>query len=263
MDKEELRKLQLYGLDILKEVDKFCKKNDIKYCLGEGTLLGAVRHNGFIPWDDDIDVLMTRENFDKFITTFKSKEYRVEYFNTLDKYWLPFAKVRMLKNTEFVTPMIEKISKYTGPRIDVLPLDYVPEKASKVQDKEDKKIKFWKAILRNKVVPLSKKKKIHYYIAWVIAMILPYKFIVNKLKKLTQKYDSSCVYVANKCGDYSMKKETFPKEYFDDLIDIKFEGQMLPIPRKYDKILTQIYGNYMKLPKVEERQVKHNVVVRK
>ena len=159
--------------------------------------------------------------------------------------------------------MIEKISKYTGPRIDVLPLDYVPEKASKVQDKEDKKIKFWKAILRNKVVPLSKKKKIHYYIAWVIAMILPYKFIVNKLKKLTQKYDSSCVYVANKCGDYSMKKETFPKEYFDDLIDIKFEGQMLPIPRKYDKILTQIYGNYMKLPKVEERQVKHNVVVRK
>lgn len=263
MDNENLRKLQLYGLDILKEVDTFCKKNNIKYCLGEGTLLGAVRHHGFIPWDDDVDILMTRDNFDKFVNSFKSNEYRVEYFNTLDKYWLPFAKVRMLKKTEFVTPSIEKISKYTGPRIDVLPLDYVPFKSTKIQKKEDKKIKFWKAVLRNNVVPLAKKKKVIYYLIWFFAKMLPYKFVVNKLQGLINKYDSSCEFVSNKTGDYVMEKETFPKQYFEDLINIKFEDREFPVPREYDKILTQIYGNYMKLPKKENRVVKHNVIVRK
>ena len=83
MSDKHIRELQLYGLEILKEVDKYCKKNKIKYSLGEGTLLGAVRHKGFIPWDDDVDIYMTRENFDKFVSTFKSKNFRVEYFNTL------------------------------------------------------------------------------------------------------------------------------------------------------------------------------------
>ena len=151
MDDKDLRELQLYGLEILKEVDRFCKKNRIKYSLGEGTMLGAVRHNGFIPWDDDVDVYMTRENFDKFITTFKSDDYRVEYFNTMDKYWLPFAKVRMLKKTKFVTPMIEKICEYTGPRIDILPIDSVPHLVSKEQDKQGRRVAFWKILLRNKV----------------------------------------------------------------------------------------------------------------
>ena len=264
MNNKDLRELQLYGLDILKEVDRFCKKNKIKYSLGEGTLLGAVRHNGFIPWDDDLDIYMTRENFDKFVTTFKSKDYRVEYFNTMKKYWLPFAKVRMLKETRFSTPKIEKISKYTGPRIDVMPIDNVPEKFSKSQDKQGKMIKFWKIILRNHVYPMSKKPKPYYYLIMIIAKMIPYKFIVKMLTSQMKKYNNlDCNYRVCAVGDYNVRKETFPKEYYEELTTIKFEDGNFPISKYYDKILSSIYGNYMKLPPKKDRFVKHNVIARK
>ena len=264
MSNEELKELQLCGLEILKEVDKFCRKNDIKYSLGEGTLLGAVRHKGFIPWDDDVDVYMTRENYDKFVNTFKSKNFRVEYFNTLKIYWLPFAKVRMLKDTKFYTPAIEKICDYTGPRIDIMPLDYVPEKSSKEQDKQGKKIKFWKMMLRNKCYPLHKKKKLHQYLPVPIAKMLPYKYIVKKINYWLKKYDNlDCEYVVNSSGDYDVRKETFPKYYFDELKEIKFEDGKFYISKYYDEILTQIYGDYMTLPPEEKRFVKHNVIVKR
>jgi len=264
MTDEELRKLQLYGLEILKDVDKFCKKNNIKYCLGEGTLLGAVRHHGFIPWDDDIDILMTRENFDKFVSKYQSKNYELEYFNTIPDHWVPFAKVRIIRETEFMIPTrTTKTFKYKGPRIDVFPLDYVPCMSSKKQDFQWKKIKFWKSILKNKVLAVEKKKKKYYYLIYPIARMFPYKLIVKIIKNNLQNYDSSCKFIANKCSAYPIKKETFPKEYYEDLINIKFEDQNFPVPREYDKVLTQIYGDYMTPPKLEDRKRKHNVKVRK
>lgn len=263
MSDDELRELQMYGLEILKAVDRFCKKNNIKYSMGEGSLLGAVRHHGFIPWDDDLDIYMTRENFDKFISTFDSEGFRVEYFNTMDRYWLPFAKVRMLRKTKFSTPIIAKVSEYTGPRIDVLPLDYVPELCSDGQDRQGKKIKFWKMILRNKVIPGRKKKKINYLIV-PFAKMLPYKFIVSRLNHYMKLYNSEeHNYTVCATGDYHVRKETFPVNYFEELEDCKFEDMVVPVSKYYDKVLTQIYGNYMQLPPEEKRKVKHDVIVRK
>ena len=94
--------------------------------------------------------------------------------------------------------------------------------------------------------------------------MLPYKFLVNKITKEMKKYnDIDCKYRANLVGDYNVRKETFPKEFYDELIDVQFEDGKFPISKHYDEMLTKIYGNYMKLPKVEDRKVKHHVIVRK
>lgn len=263
MTAKDLRELQLLELDILIEVDNFCQKNNIKYFLGEGTLLGAVRHKGFIPWDDDIDILMLRDDFDKFIKTFGNEKYRVEYFNTMKKWWLPFAKVRMLKETRFSTPQISKISKHTGPRIDVMPLDYVPKEYSKSQKLQGKKIKLLKSVLRNKVLPIGKKIKLYSYFGMIFSKMLPYKYIVKSLNKTLKRYsDMECNYVCNFTGDYDIKKETFQKNMFDSQKYVKFENIELPISEYYDEMLTKIYGDYMKLPPIEKRVVKHNVIVK-
>ena len=264
MTSKELREFQLYGLDIMKEVDKFCRKNNIKYSLGEGSLLGAIRHHGFVPWDDDIDVYMTRENFDKFVTTFKSKDYRVEYFNTMKRYWLPFAKVRMMKDTKFSTPLISKLSKYTGPRIDVMPIDNAPELVSPLQDKQGKRVKLWKRLLNLKVLPIRKQKKKKYYFVLPFAKILPYKFLVKKLNAWLKKFnDQECEYRVNTTGDYNIRKETFPKNYYEELIEVKFEDSKFFVSKYYDEMLTKIYGDYMTPPPIEKRVVKHDIVVRK
>ncbi len=263
MNNQDLQELQNYGLDILKIVDEFCKKNNIKYSLGEGTLLGCIRHNGFIPWDDDIDIYMLREDFNKFVNSFKHDDYRVEYFNTIPNYWLPFAKVRLLKETKFITPSIVNILDHTGPRIDIFPLDNVIEQESIEQDKIFKKVKFWESILRNKVLPINKKKKLILYLAWPISKLFPYKYIVNKVNKYMTYYNNiDCKYVANTCGSYHIRKETFPRYYFEELINHQYEDTKLPVSKYYDEVLTKIYGNYMELPKKEERFVKHDIIVK-
>ena len=263
MSDKELKELQNYGLDILKEVDKFCRKNNIKYFLGEGTLLGAVRHNGFIPWDDDIDILMLREDFEKFVNNFKIKGYGIEYFNTM-KYWNVFAKVRLLKDTKFYSPQLVNLQKYTGPRIDVMPLDYFPNKHSFKEKLTIKKIEILKILLRNKIIPIGKKKYILGYIVWLFTRIIPYNLLVKLTNKNMQKYNNqSCNYLINYSSEYDKSKEIFPKEYFANVKEIKFEDNQFYISPMYDKMLTQIYGDYMTLPPIEKRVVKHYLKVRK
>lgn len=261
MSDKELKELQNYSLEILKEVDKFCRENNIKYFLGEGTLLGAIRHNGFIPWDDDIDILMLRDDFEKFVNNFKSEDYGVEYFNTM-KYWTVFAKVRLLKDTKFYSPRLEKIQKYTGPRIDVMPLDYFPNKNSWKEKLTIKKIDILKILLRNKIVPISKKKYIFGYIVWLFTRIIPYKLLVNLVNKNMQKFKKTD-YVINYGSEYPKNKETFPIEYFKKIKEVKFANNLFYISPNSHEMLKQIYGDYMTLPPKEKRVVKHYLKVRK
>ena len=264
MSKEELRELQLYGLDILSEVDKFCRENGIKYFLFEGTLLGAVRHKGFIPWDDDIDIAMLREDFDKFVKIFKSSGYRVEHFDTLPNWWLYFAKVRMLKKTKFVTPSIKNILDYTGPRIDIFPLDYVPKEKSKKQVILGWVVKFWKRCLHNKIFCSSKKHSIKGYILLFLGRIFPYNFIVKNINHYGKLYNQKeCQYVVSYGSAYSSKKETFPLYMFEKTNDCNFENKKFMISPYYDDILKKVYGNYMELPPVEKRITKHSLAVLK
>lgn len=263
MNDKELKELQKYSLDILKEVDRFCRENNIKYFLGEGTLLGAVRHNGFIPWDDDIDILMLREDFDKFVNNFKSKDLGLEYFNTM-KYWTVFAKVRLLKDTKFYSPRLEKLQRYTGPRIDIMPLDYFPNQNTFKEKYIIKKLDILKILLRNKIVPIGKKKYIFGYLVWLLTRIIPYKLLVKSVNKTMTKFNKGNYnYVINYGSEYNKNKEIFPIKYFNEVKEIKFHDNSFYISPNYDEMLMQIYGDYMTLPPVEKRVVKHYLKIRK
>lgn len=121
-----LQELQQFSLDILKDVAGFCEKNNIRYSLGYGTMLGAVRHKGFIPWDDDVDIMMPREDYEKFRTIYKSKLYSfIDSRNTPDCY-IAFGRVCDTKKT-LASSCIPWVKKDVGVWIDIFPVDRVPD----------------------------------------------------------------------------------------------------------------------------------------
>lgn len=123
-----LRELQLFALEILKDVHQFCTQNNIKYSLYAGTLLGAIRHQGFIPWDDDIDIVMPREDYNKFCQTYRSERFNLFNRDNDSSFQLAYARVCDIKRTLYKA--VEPCSKKpTGVWIDVFPADGCPPKA--------------------------------------------------------------------------------------------------------------------------------------
>ena len=130
MDKDVLRKVQLLQLKIAKEIKRICDKNNIDYILDSGTLLGAVRHKGFIPWDDDMDIAMTREEYNRFIDVAKielGEEYFLQTWDTDNNYPMPFAKVR-LNDTRYIENVFENANMHQGIYVDIFPYDVWPQK---------------------------------------------------------------------------------------------------------------------------------------
>ena len=261
---KELKKLQSIELEILVEFDKICKKHNLKYVLVGGTLIGAIRHNGFIPWDDDIDVSMLREDYNKFVEIQKKElnhdKYYLQSMETNDKFGLPFAKLRR-KNSIYCesTNPIDKNEQ--GIWIDIFPIDKVSN---------------------NKILAICDFIKVFYY-RNIIAFKLDFKFASKGIKKLILdiiKFNSKFYNidkvkkkyykilekhnrknsnrVINHGGVYLLKEIT-DKKMFTDTIRHEFEKHKFTIPKDYDEYLTQIYGDYMQLPPKEKR-VSHHLV---
>ena len=152
---DQIKELQNIELNILLDVDKVCKKHNITYYLGEGSLLGAVRHKGFIPWDDDLDILMKRDDYEKFlkIAQFEMGEnYEIQHPSTVYSYWSPFIKVRLLGNQKFRQKHIAHLTENNGPYIDIFPMESVPAQFSLGQAWQGLKINLLRAMLSYKLV---------------------------------------------------------------------------------------------------------------
>jgi|BioPla2DNA2_1021312.scaffolds.fasta_scaffold56926_2 lipopolysaccharide cholinephosphotransferase len=256
---DKISDLQQIELNILLDIDQFCKKHNITYYLGEGTLLGAIRHQGFIPWDDDIDILMKREDYEKFLKLAPSKmdaDYEIQHSTTIKNYWSPFIKVRYLGKSLYKQQHIKHLTNHNGPCVDIFPLDYVPKQYSRAQYYQSLKIKFLRRTLSLKL-GLTKKRSIKNSIMKFIGSFLCVKYIHNKLDKTFKKYKTG-KYIANLGSYYSIKKQTFPSDYYDLPRYVSFEGNSLPIPNKAETILSSIYGDYMQLPPEEKRVIKHH-----
>lgn len=262
MNKDVLRKLQLTQLDILKVIDKFCKDNNIEYSLYGGTLIGAVRHNGFIPWDDDLDIAMSRTQYNKFIKCWMDNPihgYIFQDSNTDSKFPYTFGKIRKDK-TAYICDELNSYSSHNGIFIDIFPLDKVP-------NNKLSRVKYFILgafyLLYSRGYASKNDGKIIYMITNTILKVTPKKYrlkLKNKIFNQLNKYNcnENLSYVDTSL--FRNLKLYFPKELFDVYEEIKFEDSKFPVFGIYKEYLKIEYGDYLKLPPEEERVCKHNPI---
>lgn len=255
----ELEKIKKCELEMLEHFIKACEKLNLKYYLMGGTLLGAVRHQGFIPWDDDIDVGMLREDYEVFISKaaeFLPENYFVQTHLTDPEYPYNFAKIRNSETT-FLETTLRKLNINHGVFIDVFPLDIYPDDQAEIKTLEFKK-KFY----------LSRIKEVFYgeagqhqsllgKVQFVLAKICypDYKKAVIKKEALLKSVKNGAK-IANHGGAWGAK-EIVPAQWYGEGAPLVFEGISVRGPKEYDLWLTQVYGDYMKLPPVEKRITHH------
>ena len=248
---EEAKKIEL---DILDFIDSFCKEHGINYCINYGTLIGAIRHKGFIPWDDDIDLSMTRENYEKFIQLFSEKQsrYKLLSLETDDQYFNNFIKI-----VDPTTKIIDTRNTKTygsGVFIDIFPMDTFND--TKVVDicyklESFKLLSFSKH--KNIVYGDSKLKDLIRTLFWLLLRPVSPRFFANQIEKQIQKYRvENGKYIAF-IPSKAKEKEIFPRDMFDELIETPFEHLVLPAPKHIDAVLKQFYDDYMTVPPKEKQ----------
>lgn len=240
---KELRKVQLALLEMLKDVDKLCKKNNIKYFLDSGTLLGAVRHKGFIPWDDDIDIGMLREDFDLFIKIVE-EELKEKYI--IDK---PDENLRFIKIRSKSLKMKRPNGKIEGIFFDIFPFDFYSENAVKRLLIETS------AKMKKEASPSIKLINYPQRLIFKIVKSISKESYINLLYKLVYETTNKSELIGY--GKDLRAWENYIK--YDDVFplkSLKFEDKEFYVPKNYETMLISLYGeNYMELPKEKDRVV--------
>lgn len=260
---EKLRQLQLTQLEILKVFDKFCRKHDLKYSLYAGSLLGAVRHKGFIPWDDDLDVCMSRAEYDRFIALweqFHPEGYILQNKESSPGYWQSFSKIRK-DHTTFLQEEREAGKYHTGIFLDIFPLDRMPN------TKLNRMIFKWHCmkyqLLTREFVP-PKASTVVRMGSSVILVCTPKgrreKVRQNTLKKITRYDDQHNLQIVAIETMESMRRP-FAPDMLNKYVDLTFEDGEFMCFAGWDDHLRRKFGDYMQLPPVEERAWRHHPII--
>lgn len=257
MKKLSLQDEKRISLDIILDVHNFCIENGISYSLGYGTMLGAVRHKGFIPWDDDIDILMMREDYDRFLSTYNSKRYCVINHKSEKKYILPYAKV---VDTRTLQKNVWMPNLKIGLGIDVFPVDYIGGTLSDAINIFEKK-KIWNYLFTLKVLDFRWRgifKTLFIIFSKLVLFPFSKSFLCEKLESFA-KNDN-----ATKSGFWGVVtprdagfNEVFEYNFFKDISKIEFEGHHFCCLSNTDEYLSKVYGDYMQLPPLNKRVTTH------
>ena len=265
MEKEVLRRVQLEQLEILKEIHRVCVENDIPYFLDSGTLIGAVRHNGFIPWDDDLDIGMLRPDYEKFCEIAPKKlneKYSWQSWKNDKNYALPFGKVRR-NNTVYIEEKAGKL-KNCGFYVDVFPYDNAPANMEERRKLLNKYV-FWARcmLMKHGYTPWHEhgktnlKKRLGYMVYQFISLFFSHDAIVQKYEgAVLAVSDSEDVYEQYVTSDTKYYK----KAWLSDVTVGIFEERKFFIPIHAHEILTETYGDYMKLPPEDQRENRHGIL---
>lgn len=256
---EELKSIQL---EMLKEVDRFCKKNNIEYFLACGTLLGAVRHKGFIPWDDDIDICMKRDQYDLFFKIFNNKNSRYKAINIDNEqnYYLQFGKV-----IDTNTALYENASNAMeiGVFIDVFPLDSLPENKKEIEKFRNSLI-VYEQLLVLKNIKINNKRTFTQNMVIVFGKMLSSIYKREKLIKIidkkSKKYnnDKRAINIGRISIPRYQTKHTVNKKEYSFTVDLQFEGYFFKAPVGYHDVLSAQFGNYMILPEKDKQKPHHS-----
>lgn len=253
---EELKEVQLNMMDY---VDWFCRDNCIEYTLASGTLLGAIRHGGFIPWDDDIDIHLLRKEYNKFIFLWNEHKEKhpfelisIESGNNMG---YPFAKIHDPKTITYIGA-IER----TGVFIDVFPVDFVRDQSDLIERYttiaklyEQRTQCFNWMLIKSDRRNISLKRLLYTFLKKPKAS---YNDLAKKISDLAQAMNESTDYVFEMaCG--FIGKNAVPTKVYEEYCDVKFENRLYRRVKDYDTLLTKAYGDWRKLPPVEERVTHH------
>lgn len=259
----DIRKLQLYQLEAFKEVHRICAANGIKYFMIGGTLLGAVRHEGFIPWDIDLDIAMFRDdyiNFEKCCKTQLNSRFFYQNYKT-DKDFYPALSRICINNTytEASSLLFNHLRHHKGIYIDIFPLDKVPvEKAKQNKDKKllslIDKIKYRKAgyVYSN---GLFYWKRILKFLIRLLLYPITLNWLQKKREQIMTKYaNEETNLVCSTASHYGYDKQVMERSIYGNPILLQFEDGMFFAPEKWDEYLTRLFGDYMTPPPFKERE---------
>ncbi len=261
-----LQEVQRMGLEILKDVHLFCEERSISYTLFGGTMIGAIRHKGFIPWDDDVDIAMPRPDYEKFISSYKSdKGYRLFASGTKESF-LAFSRVCDMKESLAVNKALPWTNQATGVWIDIFPLDGAPDDIRECERTMASLRAHWKktCFVRGAKAPLSMSKGSAEKLKTIVKKMIynnyvipSYRVIDNYIRTTTKIHWGEthhfwqCSYLR-----YGMK-EYQDMEDFKTTLLVPFEDSYFRICNGYDHLMRTKYGDYMQLPPEEKRKSNH------
>ena len=250
---QECKKI-LFG--ILVNIAKFCEMHNIKYSLSYGTLIGAIRHKGFIPWDDDIDIIMIRSEYDKFVSMYKDDHYKLIKGENIGNH-MHVVVTDCDTQLEFLDSRASAIFYKGGLWVDVFPIDKVPE------DQQDycrlkRKIVFYNRLQR--VAQNATKKKNRFYCV-AYPFLRPFaNYFGKKVSSLVHSNDNSSTLIVADLSLWYLNFPPFPASYMKEFVEVEFEGRKFLAMKEYDSFLRGIYGDYMQFPPLAERKPKHSYI---
>lgn len=260
-----LEESKMIQLDILKSIDAFCRQNGIHYSLAAGSAIGAIRHKGFIPWDDDIDLIMLREEYNRFLSLYKDKIYNLLHYKTCPSWDSYYACVEDPRTETFWGGAKNSTR---GIWVSVFPVDYVPDDERELARiiKKVQRYTSHNLIVRFKRSAYRTNSSFLFNLIKIIGRNLfkpiPFRYFYTKVDKLvidllnkpTNRLSSIAAWTFGTVFDY-------PAECFSGYIDVDFEGMKCMICKGYDTYLRKQYGDYMALPPLEQQVPKHEAAI--
>lgn len=263
LGKEQSARLKAVQFEMLKKFVEICEREGLTYWLIAGTAIGAVRHKGFIPWDDDIDVGMPRADYDRFMEIGQEllpDYYFLQNYKTDPNYPINFAKIRDSRTT-YIESSVSHIKMNHGIWMDIFPMDGYPDPGIRRRIfRFLNNLSFARIYLAfDKNIKKDLRHRILKAICHVTILVYPtLRSAIERREKRFKKYDyNTCKYIINNSGAWGEKREVMDGDTMGEGVYGEFEGLKAKLPSNYDKYLTTMYGDYMTPPPVE-KQIGHH-----